>query len=85
MTIDEFKENIAPHMNKGFVAMNHYTKSWRFFQYLSDDYTFIKGFGKEWIYKNKTHGWQYFGVDITNMFKIEPVEDWTKSLIEVGR
>lgn len=75
MTIDEFKKNIAPHMNKGYVAMDKdntwcsYTKkplkgklirAW--LPDVEDDY-----------------------VELTTLFNIEPVNDWTKSLIEVGK
>ena len=62
MTIDEFKKDIAPHMNKGFVAMD------------KDN--------MYWLIKTGTMNESCF---LGKMFSIEPVEDWTKSLIEVGQ
>ena len=70
MTIDEFKKNIAPHMRKGYVAMN---KSGKYFHYTNKpilDY-------QVWT----TNKGNY---NELSCFNIEPVEDWTKSLIEVG-
>ena len=71
MTIDEFKEKIAPHMNKGWVAMNEnglycYYNFKPVLDYLT---------------------WVDFKGDFIKLtcFDIKPVEDWTKSLIEVGR
>lgn len=71
MTIDEFKKNIAPHMNKGYVAMD---KSGKYFYYTNKpilDYCI-------WIINDGNH-------NELSCFNIEPVEDWTKSLIEVGQ
>lgn len=75
MTIDEFKKNIAPYINPGYVAMD-------------ED-------GQYWWYRRKPRKFKhYWNVkmlkkdDIYYLFKlfiIEPVEDWTKSLIEVGK
>lgn len=72
MTIDEFKKNIAPHMKKGFVAMDK-DGSWRYQGLqpsLNEDYG-------EWEPANTINC-------LDDAFNIEPVEDWTKSLIEVG-
>ena len=72
MTIDEFKEKVAPHMKKGWVAMDR-------------DYTY-----KFYKYKPKRNDilgqWRcrYSYTILDRMFTIKPVEDWTKSLIEVG-
>ena len=71
MTIDEFKKNIAPHMNKGYVAMD---KSGKYFHYTNKpilDY-------QVWIINNGNYN------ELSDIFNIEPVKDWTKSLIEVG-
>ena len=74
MTIDEFKKNIAPYMRKGWVAMD-------------ED-------GQYWWYKRKPRKLKHYwnikilkGDDICylpKLFNIESVDDWTKSLIEVG-
>ena len=72
MTIDEFKKDIAPHMKKGYVAMDR-------------DLTF-----KFYKYKPKRNDilgqWRcrYSYTILDRIFTIRPVEDWTKSLIEVG-
>lgn len=72
MTIEEFKKNIAPHMNKGYVAMDqnglycYYKK----YKPVLDVRTWISTIGD---------------YDELSCFNIEPVEDWTKSLIEVGQ
>lgn len=71
MTIDEFKKDIAPHMHKGFVAMD---KDCGYFYYNTKPKIDIE----EWNYNGICCGLSY-------IFNIEPVEDWTKSLIEVGR
>lgn len=75
MTIDEFKKNIAPFMRKGWVAMD-------------EDKIF-------WWYKNKPErlksSWNTEVMTdddicfLARLFNIEPVDDWTKSLIEVGK
>lgn len=73
MTIDEFKKKIAPHMKKGFVAMDK-DGSWRYQGMqpcLNEDYG-------EWEIANTMSC-------LDDAFYIEPVEDWTQSLIEVGR
>lgn len=74
MTIDEFKKNIAPHMKRGFVAMDMNTE-WCYYK------------SKPLINKNISSRWLIRGdyVLLSEMFTIEPVEDWTKSLIEVGK
>ena len=72
MTIDEFKKNIAPYMKKGWVAMD---KDCIYFLYNTKPMIDIEK--EEWDYDDTCFGLSY-------MFNIEPVEDWTKSLIEVG-
>lgn len=73
MTIDEFKKKIAPHMEKGWVAMNKdYSWWWFNIQPVIDD--------DAWIVHNS--GCNFL---IRHSVDIEPVEDWTKSLIEVGK
>ena len=72
MTIDEFKKNIAPHMNKGYVAMDN---DCIYFWYNTKPMIDIEK--EEWDYDDTCHG-------LSDMFNIEPVKDWTKSLIEVG-
>ena len=71
MTIDEFKKNIAPYMRKGYVAMDKDT-NWFYYSV------------KPKI-KLTLESWDSDG-DFSDLiaFNIEPVEDWTKSLIEVG-
>lgn len=73
MTIDEFKKNIAPHMNKGYVAMD---KDCGYFYYNTKPKIDIEK--EEWNYNDICSGLNY-------IFNIEPVEDWTKSLIEVRK
>lgn len=75
MTIDEFKEKVAPYMKKGYVAMD-------------EDKIF-------WWYKNKPDSFKFsWNAEVMTdddicylprLFNIEPVEDWTQSLIEVGK
>lgn len=73
MTIDEFKKKVAPYMIKGWVAM---------------DYDEI------WFWHGKEPSididvWTCYSpndmINISHIFNIEPVEYWTRSLIEVGR
>ncbi len=75
MTIDEFKKNIAPHMNKGWVAMDQDKFYWWYRRKpikLKSHWNLKKLKGDDICYLPK-------------LFYIEPVEDWTKSLIEVGK
>ena len=72
MTIDEFKKNIAPHMNKGYVAMDN---DCNYFWYNTKPMSDIEK--EEWDDDDTCSTLSY-------MFNIEPVKDWTKSLIEVG-
>ena len=78
MTIDEFKKDVAPHMKKGYVAMD---KDGEWTWYNVRPKTNLK---KEiW----ETSAWEaiWFRMNLALLEKIEPVEDWTKSLIEVGK
>ena len=76
MTIDEFKKNIAPYMRKGWVAMDK-MGWWNWFEKKPKKSSLFDNFWEE----------QQNGdiVELYLIFNIEPVEDWTKSLIEVGR
>lgn len=73
MTIDEFKRNIAPHMDKGWVAMD---KDEKYYWYAIEPCIDID----LWTCYRPDYAF-----DISKIFTIEPVKDWTKSLIEVGR
>ena len=73
MTIDEFKKNIAPYMKKGWVAMDNDCNC---FWYNTKPMIDIEK--EEWDY-NDTYS------NLSDMFNIEPVKDWTKSLIKVGQ
>lgn len=73
MTIDEFKKNIAPYMRKGWVAMDN---DFGFYYYNSKPRINLEK--EKWDYDNICFGLFY-------TFDIDPAEDWTKSLIEVGR
>ncbi len=75
MTIDEFKENIAPYMMKGWAAMDQDKRYWWFIRK-------PRKFKHSWCLSASTGNDFYC---ISRLFDIEPVEDWTKSLIEVGR
>lgn len=68
MTIDEFKKNIAPHMKKGWVAMDEDNK-W----FWHNDKPVICG--EEWLCR--------FFYNLKK-FDIEPVDNWKESLIEVS-
>ena len=75
MTIDEFKKNIAPYMKKGWIAMDK-----------NLTFKFYKWKPKRNI---KLGQWRskYSYTILDRIFKIaptNPLEDWTKSLIEVG-
>ena len=74
MIIDEFKEKVAPYMKKGYVAMDK-DNTWCYFT------------KKPFTYKNAIVWFPDVNDEdmILSMFNIEPVEDWTKSLIEVGK
>ena len=71
MTLDEFKEKVAPHMKKGWVAMDK------------------NGLYCYYNYKSALDclTWIDFKGDYIKLtcFDIKPVEDWAKSLIEVGK
>lgn len=72
MTIDEFKKKIVPHMEKGYVAMDKDCSYW----YFGDKPR-----------KARKH-WKCTGLTVSflpKIFNIEPVEDWTQSLIEVRK
>lgn len=72
MTIDEFKEKVAPYMDEGYVAMNKDCSWWWF-----NVKPMINIEKEEWDYDDTCSGLSY-------MFNIEPVENWTRSLIKVG-
>lgn len=74
MTIDEFKEKIAPHLKRGYIAMDK-DNTWCYY-------------AKKPLKSKKSKVWLPDVNDdyiILSMFSIEPVEDWTKSLIKVGK
>ena len=73
MTIDEFKKNIAPFMRPGYVAMD---KNGRWYYYRSHP---------DCSLYDRTWNANAFCECLFLPFDIEPVEDWTKSLIEVGK
>lgn len=73
MTIDEFKKNIAPHMNKGWVAMD---KRGQWYYYRSQP---VCCFSDRFWNVNACCDCIFLPFDIA------PVEDWTQSLIEVGK
>lgn len=71
MTIDEFKQNIAPYMRHGWVAMGEKTKQWFFTE-------------TEPEACKELNAWYVMGTIDLDMFDIEPVDNWKESLIEVG-
>lgn len=75
MTIDEFKKNIAPFMRKGYVAMDKDKRYWWFIRK-------PRKLKYSWCLRALIGNDLYC---ISRLFNIEPVENWTKSLIEVGR
>ena len=75
MTIDEFKKNIAPYMRKGYVSMDKDETWW---WYMNKP----RNLKVCWDAETKTENDICF---LAKLFKIEPVEGWTKSLIEVGK
>ena len=72
MTLAKFKEKVAPYMKKGWVAMD---QDCVYFYYNTKPMIDIEK--EEWDYDDICS-------DLSYMFNIEPVRDWTKSLIEVG-
>lgn len=69
MTIDEFMRDIAPKMKPGWVAMDK-DRTWSYFPY-----------------EPRIIDVSWWGNDYEtslSMFDIDPVDDWTKSLREVG-
>ena len=75
MTLDEFKKKIAPHMNKGWVAMDKDKMYWWYKEK-------PRRFRVFWRIKTGTMNETCF---LGKLFIIEPVDDWTQSLIEVGK
>ena len=72
MTIDEFKKDIAPHMNKGYVAMDKDT-NWFYYSVKPKTDLILESWDSDGHCSNLV------------AFNIEPVENWTQSLIEVGK
>lgn len=75
MTLDEFKKDIAPHINKGYVAMDK-DETWLWYKEKP------RRFRVYWRIKTGTENEICF---LGKLFSIEPVENWTQSLIEVGK
>lgn len=73
MTIDEFKKKVAPYMNKGWVAMDE-NKTWWWFN--------IKPIIYDGVWIPYVSGYNCL---IKDIITINPVDDWSKSLIEVGK
>ncbi len=70
MTIDEFKKDIAPHMNDGWVAMNEDgLYCYYIYKPVLDCRTWLDNSGSY--------------IELT-CFNIKPVRDWSRSLIKVG-
>ena len=71
MTIDEFKKNIAPHMKKGFVAMDE-NGVWNWWERKPE-------------MKHDSYWWVQTGYQccLSDGFDIAPADDWTKSLIKI--
>lgn len=76
MTIDEFKKNIAPYMKKGYVAMDK-DKNWLWSSRK------LKIYLNEGCWGNNVFSCKF--INLSHIFNIKPVKDWTKSLIEVGK
>lgn len=70
MTIDEFKKNIAPHMKKGYVAMDS-NALYYYYKYKPNRNNYM------WLCIDGDY-------DRLSYFNIESVKDWKNSLIEVG-
>ena len=75
MTIDEFKKNIAPYMKKGWVAMDR-DCTYKFYKYKPKRNDILGQWRCRYSYTILD---RIFTIAPTN-----PVDDWTKSLIEVG-
>lgn len=73
MTIYEFIRDIAPKMRKGWVAMDE-NGSWNWFN------SEPTAFKDEWIYG---FGIDSYHTNLTDIFDIAPVDDWTQSLREI--
>lgn len=74
MTIDEFKEKVAPHMKEGWVAMDKHYEYW-FWHRIKPSIDI-----DVWTCYSPNDM-----INLSYLFDIEPVEDWTQSLIEVGK
>ena len=74
MTIDEFMRDIAPKMRKGWVAMEE-NGIWNWF---NNEPTAFKN---EWIYGLEIDNYH---TNLTDIFDIAHVDDWTQSLRKVG-
>ena len=70
MTIDEFKEKIAPHMKKGYVAMDKDT-NWFYYSVKPKTDLILESWDSDGRCSKLV------------AFNIEPVENCTQSLIEV--
>lgn len=75
MTIEEFKKNITPYMNKGWVAMDRNKRYW----WYSVEPTKTNSY---WCITTKDENDVCF---LGKIYNIEPVKNWSKSLIEVGQ
>lgn len=72
MTIDDFMKEIAPRMQKGWIAMDRENGRWYFFtqEPVSSNEFWSSAFGAAYY--------------LNDMFDISPIEDWTLSLRKVG-
>lgn len=72
MTIDDFMKEIAPRMQKGWIAMDKEEGRWYFFtqEPVAGNSFWSSAFGDAYY--------------LNDMFDISPVEDWAKSLRKVG-
>lgn len=75
MTIDEFKKNIAPHMKKGYVAMDK-MGGWNWFDKKPEKSSlFYNNYNPDNLdfWKERQNG---NIVELSSIFNIEPVDDW---------
>jgi hypothetical protein len=68
---------IMPYMKRGWVAMDK-NKNWHWF--IHKPYISVKEGTTMWAMRRAS---PYNVISLSGCFDIEPVEDWTKSLMEI--
>lgn len=77
MTLDEFKEKVAPYMNTGFIAKNK-DETWTWFKFCP------RLNRNDGIWEVSIDNSDYHKIDFSIFDTIEPIVNWDKSLMVVG-